>query len=167
MCILVNLCWHLLMLKELAAWAYLMLLDGNCGKSGQTNLIFYMMLPVDEVLCMPGQYRVFPPLAAVIAARLRGKLATRHCWRSIGISAHVSSRAWRSSPRIWGGLSILVIARPIISQTCSMGWQSGDLAGCSILVTLPCWRNYPNMLRCGVSVLVVVVIPGLLSWKRH
>ena len=37
-----------------------MSLDGNCDKSGQTNLIFLMMLPVGVVLCMPGQYQVFP-----------------------------------------------------------------------------------------------------------
>ena len=57
MCILVNLWWHLFILKKLAAWAYLMSLGGNCGKSGQTNFNFCMMLPVGVVLCMPGQYR--------------------------------------------------------------------------------------------------------------
>ena len=31
---------------------------------------FCMMLPV--VLCTPGQYRVFPPIAVIIAARRRG-----------------------------------------------------------------------------------------------
>ena len=71
-----------------------MSLDGNCGKSGQTNLIFCMMLPVGVVLCMPGQYRVFLPLAAIIAARRHGMLATRRCGHSTGISAHLYSRAW-------------------------------------------------------------------------
>ena len=80
-----------------------------------TPKCYWMVIVVNlvgEVLCMPGQYRVFPPLAALIAARLRGMLATRHRRRSAGISAHLSNRAWRSSTRFWGGLSILVIARP-------------------------------------------------------
>ena len=40
-----------------------MLLDGKCGKSGQTNLIFRVMLAVGVVLCMPGQHQAFLPLA--------------------------------------------------------------------------------------------------------
>ena len=47
----------------------------------------------------------------------------------------------RELTMILGGLSILVVARPNSSKICSMGLQSGDLAGCSILVTLPCWRK--------------------------
>ena len=35
-------------------------------------------------LCMPVQYRIFPPLAAMIAARRRDMLATRRCRRSKG-----------------------------------------------------------------------------------
>ena len=50
-----------------------MSLDGNCGKSGQTNF-FCIMLPVGIFLCMLGQYLVFPPLAAIIAAGCRGML---------------------------------------------------------------------------------------------
>ena len=82
-----------------------MSLDGNCGKSCQTNLIICMMLPVGAFLCMPGQYQAFPPLAEIIAARHHGMLATRRCRHSTGISAHLSNRAWRSSPIFWGGLS--------------------------------------------------------------
>ena len=62
-----------------------MLLNANCGKSGQNNLISCMMLPVGVVLCRLGQYRVFPPLTAIIATRRRGMLATRRCRRSSGI----------------------------------------------------------------------------------
>ena len=112
--------------------------NGNCGQSGRTNLSFCI---VDLVLCMSGQYRVSPPLAVIITAWHRGMLATRHCRRSTGISAHLSSRAWWSSPRIWGGMSILVIASPNSSQICSMVLQSSDLADCSILATLPCRRK--------------------------
>ena len=68
-------------------------------------------------------------------------LATRYWKCSTGISAHLSIRVWQSSPRSWGRLSILVIAWPNSSKICSMVLQSGDLAGCSILVTLPCWRK--------------------------
>ena len=62
-----------------------MSVDGKCGKSGQTNLIFCMMLPVGVILYFPGPYRVFPPLAAIIVARRHGMLATRHWRRSTGI----------------------------------------------------------------------------------
>ena len=40
-----------------------MSLIGNCGKFGQTNLIFCMMWHVGVFLCLLGQYRVSPPLA--------------------------------------------------------------------------------------------------------
>ena len=88
-----------------------MSLDGNCNKSGQTNL-----LSVGVVLCISGQYVVFPPLAAIISARRRGMLVTRRCRHFTGIFAHSSCRAWQSSPRFSGGLPILMIARPNSSQ---------------------------------------------------
>ena len=90
----------------------LMSLENNCGKFGRTKMIFFVTLPGGRVLCVPGQYRVFPPLAAIIAASRRGILATRRWRRCTGICAHLSSRAWRSSSRFWGGLSIELIARP-------------------------------------------------------
>ena len=80
-------------------------------------------------------------LAAIIVTRHRSMLAARRCRCSTGISDHFSLRAWQSSPRFRGGLSLLVIARPNSSQIWSMGLQSGDLAGCSILVMLTCWRK--------------------------
>ena len=55
-----------------------MSLEDNCGKFGRTKMIFFVTLPGGLVLCVPGQYRVFPPLAAIIAASRRGILATRH-----------------------------------------------------------------------------------------
>ena len=65
-----------------------------CGKSGQTNLTFFsMLLLVGVDLCMPGQHRVLPPLAAIIATKRRGMLAARSCRCSTGIFAHMSSRA--------------------------------------------------------------------------
>ena len=128
-----------------------MSLGNNCGKSGRTKRIFIVTLPGGLVLCVPGQYRVFPPLAAIIAASRRGILTTRRWRRCTVICAHLSSRAWRSSSRFWGGLSIELIARPNSSQRCSMGLQSGDLGGCSIFVTLPCCRKSKTTLaRWGV-----------------
>ena len=106
-------------------------LDSNCGKSGQTNFIF---LHVGVVLYKPGQ--VFMPLAAIITTRHHGMLATSHCRHSTGISTHLSSRAWWRSPRFWIVFSMLIIAWLNSSQICYMGLQSGDLAGCSILLTL-------------------------------
>ena len=90
-------------------------------------MIFFVTLPGGLVLCVPGQYRVFPPLAAIIAASRRGILATRRWRRCTGICAHLSSRAWRSSSRFWGGLSIELIARPNSSQRCSMGYSRAIL----------------------------------------
>ena len=55
-----------------------MSLEDNCGKFGRTNIIFFVTLPGGLVLCVPGQYRVFLPLAAIIAASRRDILATRH-----------------------------------------------------------------------------------------
>ena len=129
-----------------------MSLEDNCGIFGRTTMIFFVTLTGGLVLCVPGQYRVFPPLAAIIAASRRGILATRR-WRCCtGICAHLSSRAWQSSSRFWGGLSIELIARPNSSQRCSMGLQSGDLGGCSIFVTLPYFRKSRTTLaRWGVA----------------
>ena len=126
--------------------------EDNCGKFGRTKMILFVTLPGGLVLCVPGQYRVFPPLAAILAASRRGILATRRWRRCTGICAHLSSRAWRSSSRFWGGLSIELIARPNSSQRCSIGLQSGDLGGCSIFVTLPCCRKSRTALaRWGVA----------------
>ena len=55
----------------------LMSLEDNCGKFGRTKMIFFMTLPGGLVLCVPGQYRVFPPFAAIITASPQGILATR------------------------------------------------------------------------------------------
>ena len=54
-----------------------MSLDGICDESVQTNLIVCMMLHDGVVLCMPGQYQVFPPLVMIIFARRRGMIVTR------------------------------------------------------------------------------------------
>ena len=109
-----------------------------------------MMLPVGVVLCMLGQQRLSPPLAAIIAGRCSGMLATNCCRRSTRISAHSANKAWQSSPCFWGGLSILVVAWPNSSQIYSVWVQSADLAGCSILVMLLCWRKLMTTETCEV-----------------
>ena len=89
---------------------------------------------------------------SIIAASRRDMLATRRWRRCTGICANFSSRAWRSSSRFWGELSIELIARPNPSQWCSMGLQSGELGVCSIFVTLPCCRKSRTTLaRWGVA----------------
>ena len=110
---------------------------GNCGKSGQTNLFFCKMMLVGVVLCMSGQYRLFPPLAVIITPRHRGRLATRHHWRSTGIYTHLASRAWRSSQRIWWECPYWRLQGPIHLKY--VPW------GCSlaILQTAPSWRRCP------------------------
>ena len=100
-----------------------------------------MTLPGGLVLCVPGQYRVFRPLAAIIAASRRGILATRRWRRCAGICAHLSSRAWQSTSRFWGGLSIELIARPNSSQRCSMGLQSAILEAAPSLWHCPAVGN--------------------------
>ena len=112
---------------------------------------FFVTLPGGLVLYVLGQYRVFPPLAAIIVASIRGIFAAWRWRRCTGFCAHLSSRAWRRSSVFWGGLSIELIARPNSSQRCSMGLQSGDRGGCSIFMTLPCCRKLRTTLaRWGV-----------------
>ena len=53
-----------------------MSLEDNCGKFGRIKMIFFVTLPGGLVLCVLGQYRVFLPLAVIIAASRRGILAT-------------------------------------------------------------------------------------------
>ena len=145
-----------------------MSLEDNCGKFGRTKMIFFMTLPGGLVLCLPGQYRVFPPLATIIAASRRGILATRRWRRCTGICAYLSSRAWRSSSRFWGGLSIDLIVQPNSSRRCSMGLQSGDLGGCSIFVTLPCCRKSRTTLaRWGVLYNAPIEHTGEISIREH
>ena len=140
-------CWTVVCMECIILYS-----SGNKITTTTTKIFFFVTLPGGLVLCVPGQYQVFPPLAAIIAASRRGILATRRWRRCTGIRAHLSSRAWRSSSRFWGGLSIELIARPNSSQRCSMGLQSGDLGGCSIFVTLPCCgKSRTTLARWGVA----------------
>ena len=92
--------WYLSILEKLAAVWHCFVIVVNLVKQ---TWFFCMLLLVGVVLCMPGQHRVLPPLAAIIATKRRGMLAARSCRCSTGICAHLSSRAgfpywWLHSP---------------------------------------------------------------------
>ena len=135
-----------------------MSLDGNCDKSGQTNLIVCMMLPVGVVLCMPGQYRVFPPLAAIIAARRRDMLATRRCRGSIGFlsiypaelgGAHQDSGACCHTGDSTAQFILNMFYRRAVWRSCRL-LHPGDIA------LLKEVKDYPSTARCGVIILLAV-----------
>ena len=90
MCILVNFWWHFLIMEKLNAWA--------CIPKCHWMVIVVNLVKKIVLFCIKlRQYRVFPPLAAIIAARRRGMITARRWGHSTGISAHLSSRAWWSS----------------------------------------------------------------------
>ena len=152
MCILVNLSWHLLLLEKLAAWACIMSFDGKC-KSGKKTWITRL-----------GQYWVLSPLAGMIAALCGGMLATRLCRCSIGIFPIYPAGPGQSSPRFWGGLCLLVIARPKSSQIwgCSLTiLQAGDVA---LLKEI---KDCPSTVSCGIIIWVAVAILEMLPGKWH
>ena len=99
----------------------------------------------------------------MITVRHCDKLAARYCRRSTEISAHLSIRVWRSSPRFWGGFSILLITRPSSSQI----WLSRRLLHLGDFALLKEIKDYRSMVRYGVIILVAVVIPELLPGKWH
>ena len=108
-------------------------------------------------VCIPGQHWVFPPPTAIITTRSHGMLDTRRCKRSTGISAHLSSWAWRSSPRFWGRLSTHDPIHPkYVLWVCSLAILLLHLGDVALLKEI---RDYPSTVRCGVIVLVAVVIP--------
>ena len=150
----------------MSACAYLNIIGyGNCGKSGQTNLIFCMMLPVGVILCMPGQYHIFLPLAAIIAAWRHGMLATRRCRCCTGITAHLSSRAWRSSLWSWGGW-LHGPFNPKIFYVVAV-WRSYRLLHLGDVALLKEINDYPSTVRFDTIVLVAVVTPEKLPGKWH
>ena len=141
--------------------------DGNCGKSGQTNLIFCMMLPVGAALCIMSQYGVYPPLAAIIVTRLRGMLATRRCRRSMSISAHSSSSAWWSSPKILGQVVHTgdCTAQFIPDMLYGVAvWRSYRLVYLGAVALLKEIKDYSTTVRCGV---IAIAIPEMRPGKWH
>ena len=145
-------------------------LDGNCGKSGQTNLIVCIMLPVGVVLCMPGQYRVFPPLAATIGARCRGNT----CYKALqafymdfcpsiqqdlvdptkilGMFVHTGDCMAQFIPNMFYGVVV---------------WRSFRLLHLGDVALLKEIKDYPTTVRCGVILLVAVAIPEMVPGKWH
>ena len=89
-------------------------------------------------LCIPGQYRVFPHLAAIIATRRHGMLATRHYGLSTGISTHLAGLggAYQDSGV---GCTYWWLHGPIHSKYVLWDWSL------AILLATPSWR------RCTVE----------------
>ena len=168
MCILANLWWHLLTLEKLAVCAYLnVILDGNCGKSGKTNLIFCMMLPVGVILCMPGQYPVFPPLADIITP----KASWHACYKALQAFCR------DFCPFIQQGLAELtkILGRVVHTSDCTAQfiqnmccgvevWRSWRLLHLGDVALLKEIKDYPSMVRCSVIILVAVY-PWNTAWQ--
>ena len=105
---------------------------------------------VGVVLCMLGQYQVFPSLAALISTRRRGMLAARCCSNSTEILervVHTGDCMAKFIPNMYLELAV---------------WRSYRLLHL-VDVALPIEINdYPGMVRFGVIVLVLVFIPKML-----
>ena len=132
-----------------------MSLDGDCGKSGQADLPFaWCCLLAWVYLCMPGQYRVFQPLAPIIAASRRDRLATEHCRSSTGISAcpFIQQRMVELT-KFWGGLSILAQFIPNMFYGVAV-WQSCRLLHFGDVALLKKIKDYLSTVMCGVIFLV-------------
>ena len=133
----------------------------------EQRCFFFVTLPGGLVLCVPGQYRVFPPLAAIIAASRRGILATRRWRRCTGICANLSSRAWRSSSRVHrADCSAQFIPKMFYGVTVGRSWRLLHLCDIALLV-LEEIENYPSTMRSGVVILIAVVVPEIMPGKWH
>ena len=124
-----------------------MSLDGNCGKSDQTNLIFLHDAACWCGLGMLGQHQLSPPPAAIITARRRGRLATNRCRRSTEISVHLSSRAW------WSSVTKILV-RVAHTGDCMAQFIPNMLYGCCSVATLqaaPSWWRCPAEGNQGLS----------------
>ena len=120
--------------------------------------------------CVPDRYRVSPPLAAVIAARRRGMFATRRWGRCTRISAHLSSRCLAELTKI---LERVVHTGDGTAQFIPnmfywvAVWRSCRLLHLGDVALLKEIMDYPSTVRCGVIVLVAVVIPKMLPGQWH
>ena len=127
-----------------------------------------MKLAVGVVLCMQDQYGVFPPLAAIIAARRRDMLGTRHCRRSTRISAHVSSRAELNKilgrAVHTGDYTAQFIPNMLYGVAV---WRSCRLLHLGDVALLKEIKDSLSIMRCVVTVLVAVIIPEMLPGKWH
>ena len=113
-----------------------------------------MMLPVGVVSCIPGQYRAFPPLAAIIAAI---GVVTRHRRRSTGISGHLAA-----------GLGTKILGRVIHTADCMAQFIPNMFYGVAVWLSCRLFneiKDYPSTVMCGVTVLVAVVIHEVLPGK--
>jgi hypothetical protein len=103
------------------------------------------------------QYLVWPPYELMAACKRRSMLLTRVSSLSTGIVFHSSVNAASGWFRLRGLTSHLSTARCSSSHMCSMGFASGDLAGCGLARTPSSSRKVVVTLpRCGGA---------LSSWK--
>ena len=148
MSILVNLWRHFLYWSNWLNGHIQMLLDGSCSESGKTNFLAWCCLLVLVllllVLCMPVQYRVFLPPAAIIAARRSGML----CYTAL--QAHFSDFC----PFIQQGLAeIAKILWRVVHTLHSTIHPKYILWGCSlaILQSAPFGWRFPAEANQGRS----------------
>ena len=109
---------------------------------------FFVTLPGGLVLCVPGQYRVFPPLAAIIAASRRGILATRRWRRCTRICAHLSMKLIKILRRIVhrADFSAQFIPKMFYGDTVGRSWRLLHL--CDIAC---CRKSRTTLARWGVA----------------
>ncbi len=85
------------------------------------------------------QYRVFPPLALLIASRRRGTLSAKFRTRAAGICCHASCQAFQSSAAVHGSRRLAAVLSSC--HKFSIGFASGEFSGQSNSVT-SCWRSH-------------------------
>ena len=129
-----------------------------------------MVLPVGVALCMLGRYQVFPPQAAITATRRCGMPAIRRCRRSVGFlpiypTGHGGAQQdYRVDCPCW------LLHGPIHPQKMIYGltvWRSCSLLPLGDVALLKEIKDHLSMVRCGIIILVVVVIPEMLLGKWH
>ena len=127
--------------------------------------LFCMIQPVGVVLCMPGQYRVCPPLAGIIATRRRDYKALRAFYRDFcpfiqhwqaeltkirGRVVHTGDCMAQCIPNMFYGVAVWLSCRLL---------HLGDVSLLQEII------DCPSTVRCGIIALVAVVIPEMLLGK--
>ena len=123
------------------------------------------MLPVGVFLCIPVQYGVLSPLAAIIAAGRRGRLVTGHCRRSTGISSLLIQQGLAELTKILGRVVHTGDWKAQFISNMFQGaavYRSCRLLDFSDFALLKEIKDYPGTVSSGVIFLVAVVIPKML-----
>ena len=126
-----------------------------------------MLLPVGVVVCMPGQYQVFLPLAAIIDAGRRDMLATGQCRHSRDFCPF-TQQAMVNLTKILGWIVHTGDCTAQFIQNMFYGgsvWRSCRLLHLGDVALLKKVKDYPSPARCGVIVLIAVIITKMLPGK--